>query len=198
MLLFDLLKKTPEAAFGTLYVRCFGLLKIPLLWFVRPQVVEVNDARVEIKIPLLRRNRNQLGSMYFGVLTTGADLCAAYLAMRAIVASKEPISLIFKNMQADFLKRAEGDVHFTCEEGVLITDLVEKAVETGARVELPVPVVATVPSKLGQEPIARFTLLLSLKKQEKQHDKKQEKKRSKKQDKTTAGRSSATKQTVTA
>src|SRR5207253_3130264 len=113
-------------------------------------------------------NRNHLGSMYFAVLAAGADLAAGFLAMEAIRRSREPVALIFKNVQAEFLKRAEGDVHFTCDEGILVTDLVQKALETGERVELPVPVIATVPSKHGDEPVARFTLTLSLKRKDKE------------------------------
>jgi len=165
MLPFDLLKN-PKTALGTLYLRYFGLRKIPLLFFVRPSVVEWTPERMTFKIPLSRRSKNHLGSMYFAVLAAGADLAAGFLAMEAIRQSGEPIALIFKNVTADFLKRAEGDVYFTCEEGILVTDLVQKAIETGDRVEMPVPVTATVPDKLGDEPVARFTLTLSLKRKE--------------------------------
>src|SRR4051794_37754738 len=154
---FDLLQ-SPKASLATLYLRYFGLRKIPLLFFVKPTVVHWTPERVEFKIPLRRRTKNHLGSMYFAVLAAGADLAAGFLAMQAIRKSKEPVSLIFRNMQADFLKRAEGDVHFICEDGVLVTDLVQKAIETGECVELPVPVIATCPTKLGDELVARFTL----------------------------------------
>lgn len=156
----------PKLLMGTLYLRYFGLRKIPMLFFVRPSVVEWTPEKVVFKIPLARRTKNHLGSMYFAVLAAGADLAAGFLAMEAIRKSGEKISLIFKSVQADFLKRAEGDVHFTCEDGVLVTDLVQKAIETGERVELAVPVVATCPDKLGAEPVARFTMVLSLKKKE--------------------------------
>jgi len=39
----------------------------------------------------------------------------------------------------------------------------EGTVRTGQRVTLPVEVVATVPSRYGDEPVARFTMGLSLK-----------------------------------
>jgi acyl-coenzyme A thioesterase PaaI-like protein len=165
MLPFSALKSRKLLA-ATLYLRYFGLRKVPLLFYVKPEVEEWTDERVVFRIPLRRRTKNHLGSMYFAVLAAGADLAAGFIAMAAIRKSGQPIQLIFKNMQADFLKRAEGDVFFTCDEGVLVADLVTKAMETGERVELPVPVVATVPSLSGQEPVARFTLTLSLKKKD--------------------------------
>lgn len=155
---------------ATAYLRLFGLAKIPVLFFVSPSVVEWSDDRLVVKIPLGWRTKNHLGSMYFAVLAAGADLAAGFLAMSMIRKRGEKISLIFKSVKAEFLKRAEGDVFFTCEDGVLVTDLVEKAIETGERVELDVPVVATVPSKLGNEPVARFTMTLSLKKKVEKKD----------------------------
>lgn len=156
-----------KALLGTLYLRYFGLHKVPMLFFVRPKVVEWTDERVVIKIPLKRRTKNHLGSMYFAVLAAGADLAAGFLAVLSIRQRGEAVSFVFKNVQAEFLKRAEGDVLFTCEEGVMVTDLVEKAIETGERVDLPVPVTATVPSKFGTEPVAKFILTLSLKRKDK-------------------------------
>ena len=104
--------------------------------------------------------------MYFGVLSVGADVTSGFLAMKFIQASKSKINLIFKDFHADFLKRAEGDVHFICEDGIAIQNLVRKAEETGERQNLPVEIVATVP-KISDGPVAKFVLTLSIKKKSK-------------------------------
>ena len=54
-------------------------------------------------------------------------------------------------------------MHFVCEEGVAIRDLVGRAMATGERQQETVHVTATVPSKLGSEPVAKFALTLSVK-----------------------------------
>ena len=151
---------------GTLFLRSFVIRKIPMLAFVSPSLAAWDDDRVVLKIPLNWRTKNNLGCMYFAALAAGADLAAGFIAMDEIRRSKKKISLIFKDFHADFRKRAEGDVHFSCEIGSQIKELVRQAVETGERVELPIPVIATVPSKLGTEPVANFTLTLSLKTKE--------------------------------
>ena len=84
--------------------------------------------------------------------------------MRAIEQSGGGVSLIFKDFSAEFLRRAEGDVHFTSEDGAAVRELVRMAIETGERQHLPVTVIATVPEKSGDEPVAKFVLTLSLKK----------------------------------
>ena len=147
----------------TMKLRLWTLSKIPLLFFLRPSVVEASESRTVIRVPLSRRSRNHLGSMYFGALCAGADLAGALTAMRRIDASGRRISLIFKDVKAQFFKRAEGDVLFSCEDGEAVAGLVRRAISSGGREELPVAVVATVPEKLGPEPVAEFLLTLSLK-----------------------------------
>ena len=150
----------------TTKLRLWTLSKIPLLFFLRPSVVEASESRTVIRVPLSRRSRNHLGSMYFGALCAGADLAGALTAMRRIDASGRRISLIFKDVKAQFFKRAEGDVLFSCEDGEAVAGLVRRAISSGEREELPVAVGATVPEKLGPEPVAEFVLTLSLKRRD--------------------------------
>jgi acyl-coenzyme A thioesterase PaaI-like protein len=150
----------------TARLRLWTFAKVPLLFFLRPSVVEATPARTVIRIPLTRRSRNHLGSMYFGALCAGADLAGALTAMRRIDASGRRVSLIFKDVKAQFFKRAEGDALFCCAEGEAVEALVHRAIQSGAREELPVRIVATVPDKLGAEPVAEFLLTLSLKRRD--------------------------------
>lgn len=147
----------------TLQMYLFGLLKIPLIFFCRPKIIKITDTSLEVRIKLIRRTKNHLNSMYFGVLAIGADLTSGFLAMDLIRRSKYKINLIFKDFHADFLKRAEGDVHFVCKDGLKIQELVKNTEETGERQNLPVNVIAFVPS-ISDEPVAKFILTLSLKK----------------------------------
>jgi hypothetical protein len=125
--------------------------------------VELSDRRGEIRIPLGRRTRNHVGSMYFGALAIGADLAGGLMAWNWIEREFPRLTFLFKDFQAEFLKRAEGDVHFCCEQGEGIRATLEKAARTGERESFPFEVMATVPSKTGTEPVARFRLTLSVK-----------------------------------
>ncbi|PJB78272.1 MAG: DUF4442 domain-containing protein [Acidobacteria bacterium CG_4_9_14_3_um_filter_49_7] len=149
---------------ATIATRWLGITKIPLLYFARPSVVELTDEKIVVRIPLRRRTKNHLGSMYFGALAVGADVSAGLIAWRRIDESGVPISLVFKDIFGEFLRRPEADVHFTCTEGGGIDKLVQNAATSGERVEMPIHVTATVPSLTGEEPVARFTLTLSIKK----------------------------------
>ena len=146
-----------------LFIKYFGFTKVPLIFYCRPKVVDISSESVTLKIPLLRRNKNHVGSMYIGVLTVGADLSSALLAINLINKSNVKIVPIFKDLKAKFLKRAEGDVHFVCNEGKKINMMIEKTLNQKHRVNESIDVIAYVPSKLGQEPVAKFSLTLSIK-----------------------------------
>ncbi len=151
-----------EETLATLWLRLFALRRIPLLAYVRPRVVAVSPERMVVRVPLRRRTKNHHGSMYFGALCVGAECAAGALAMHLIRQRPERISMIFGAFSAEFHKRAEGDVEFTCSDGSAIASLIARAAASEERVELPVRIVATVPA-LGDEPVATFTLTLSLK-----------------------------------
>lgn len=152
----------PKRFQDTFFIRYFGITKVPLIFFVGPSVICLDDKKCIIKIPLNRRTKNHLNSMYFGVLSTGADLAAGFVAMKEISASKKNVSLSFKDFHAEFIKRAEGDVHFICTQIPEIKNFVSDVIKSGERMNFPVSVEAIVPSK-GDEVVAKFILTLSLK-----------------------------------
>lgn len=123
----------------------------------------MDGERCVLRVPLGRRTRNHLGSMYFGVLCTGADAAAALLGFRLLEGRRTRISVVFKDVRAEFLRRPEADVHFECSQGREIRDLLDRAEASGERENLPVHVVATVPSISEGEAVARFVLTLSVK-----------------------------------
>ncbi|MCB9091532.1 MAG: YiiD C-terminal domain-containing protein [Halobacteriovoraceae bacterium] len=144
-------------------LRIFGLLKIPLIWFISPKVLKLTKNQCTIKVPLLKRNKNHLGSMYFGVLCTAADLAGGLIAMERIKESKRKIHLVFKDFHAEFYKRVEGDALFMNDQGEEIGTFVQKVIDSKDRMDMPVNIIAKVPSQLGDEIAAKFTLTLSLK-----------------------------------
>jgi acyl-coenzyme A thioesterase PaaI-like protein len=159
-----MLAAMPISIKDTLFLRAFSFAKIPLLFAARPSVVSMDDHSCVVSLPFRRRNLNHLGSMYFGALCIGADAAGGLIAAKRLRELKSGKgSLIFKDFTARFLKRPEGETHFTCRSGDRIREAVEHAAATGERVDLPVPVTATVPSLSGDEPVAEFVLTLSLK-----------------------------------
>lgn len=148
---------------ANLLVSAFGLTKIPMLFFIGPIVEELSSTRVVMRIRFRKRVKNHVGSMYFGVLMAGADLAGGLAAIQYVREKKLKVSLVFKDAKGEFLKRAEGDTVFVCNQVQAIRDLIDQAVLDGQRHNLGVEVLAYVPSKEGDEPVAKFLLTASVK-----------------------------------
>lgn len=151
---------------ANLLLRAFGTFKVPLIGHLRTRIVANSDDHTVVTVPLRRRSRNHWGTMYFGSLAVGADVAGGWAAMEAILDTKRrtgtDVGFVFRDVQAEFLRRPDGHVHFTCRDVDAMRELIDAAAADGQRHDLPVEVVATVPSQ-GDEPVARFTLTLSVK-----------------------------------
>ncbi len=148
---------------ATFLLRSFGESLVPMINFCEPVVADLNDSSCTIVLPLNQKTKNHLGSMYFGALAVGADCAAGLLAMHHIQHCSQPISIVFKYSSAEYLKRPEGDVHFTCSDGDSVAQTVAAIVANPQRVTIPMHITATVPTLFGDEPVAKFVLGLSMK-----------------------------------
>lgn len=148
---------------NNLLMRLFAFFKIPLLGWVKPRLISMDQNTTRLAIPLNRRTKNHLGVMYFGALAMGAEAAVAIKAIKAIQQSEKKVDFIFKDFQASFLKRAEGDVHFICDQGLAVEALVAKCIQSGERETETFESYAIVPAKSESEKVAAFKISLSVK-----------------------------------
>ncbi len=137
-----------------------GLFKIPLIGYVRPRLVEINDDTIKVKIRLRRKTKNHLNSMYFGALAVGADIAGGIHVFYYSEIMGKKVSFSFKGMKADFLKRAESDVTFESNQGQVIKAAILESIETGERVNKTIMVNAI---DSNNEIVATFEMISSLK-----------------------------------
>lgn len=120
-----------------LFLWTFGHFKVPLIGHLRPKLISIDDKRVIVKLPLGRRSKNHLNSMYFGALAVGADLAGGLHGFYYANQLKLKISLVFKSFQAQFLHRPESDVYFICDGGKEVKAMIEESEKTGQRINNP-------------------------------------------------------------
>ena len=157
-----LLEVLPPKFKNQLFVSSWSFLNVPMIFWVRPKILVLDTQKTEIVIPLRRRTKNHLKSMYFGVLCTGADLAGGILAARLIMESGKNVSLAFKDFKADYKKLALGDVLFRCEEGEMIQGFLDDVLTSNKRQNKTVKVTAFCPDIDPDEVVATFELTLSL------------------------------------
>jgi hypothetical protein len=144
----------------TAFVNAFSLFKIPLLAFITPKFEEFTNSKTVVKIRLGYRSRNHLRVMYFGALAMGAELSVAGAAVDAIQKSGQKIDFLFKNFEAQFLRRSDGNVLFICDEARAVRDLIARSTETSSRLEGTFNGYALVEG--GSEPVMKYSLTLSV------------------------------------
>lgn len=147
----------------TALINALSAVKIPLLAACTPRVIELSAKKTVVKVRLDWRTQNHLGVMYFGALAMGAELSIALKAIEQIRVSKKPIDFIFKDFRCDFLKRADGHVHFVCEQADRVAAMVKKSVDSDERFSETFEGYAFVPEN-GAEPVMKYSLTLSMKK----------------------------------
>lgn len=137
-----------------------GFVKIPIIGFVKPRLVTLDEERASVTIRLRRRSKNHLNSMYFGALAVGADVAAGLHAFYFAEKMGKKVSFAFKGMKAEFLMRAESDIEFISEDGAKVSDAMNRSLESGERINEPIMVVA---KNTKNEVVATFEMIVSVK-----------------------------------
>lgn len=146
---------------SNLQMQVFALWKIPLVWFVRPKITEFTSKRCVVELPFTRRNKNHLGSIYFGALCIGGELAVGLPMALMIQERRSKAQLVFKDFQADFLKRADGPTQFIFDGVEALKSQLDRAIATKERFTETYDVEAFVKTK--PECVARFKVTISVK-----------------------------------
>jgi len=112
-------------------ITAFTFFKLPAVFWlgVRVKTITQEDCTVSVKHRWI--NQNPFKSLFWAVQGMAAELSTGALVMSGIKDSNQRISMLVAKNKASFLKKATGRITFTCRDGVLIQDTINKAKETG-------------------------------------------------------------------
>ena len=137
-----------------------GVIKIPMIHYTGPKLLNINDEQVKVRVRLRRRTKNHLKSMYFGALAVGADVAGGIHAYYFAQQSGVNVSFAFKSMQAEFLMRATTDIIFVSNDGALVQGVIQEAIDKQERINKMVTVEAF---DTNSEKVAIFRMEISVK-----------------------------------
>ena len=161
--LVGLTKSLPSPLRENVGMKLFTMAYVPLIASCRPKVLQVSDGAALVQMPLRRRTRNHLNSMYFGAFAIGGDITGGVLAMHMCIEQDAVLVPSFKDVHIDFLRRAERDVFFSTRDADgSIREAIRHAAATGERVNVPMTIDAHV-HEPEKELVAEIALTLSLK-----------------------------------
>jgi hypothetical protein len=115
----------------------FYLKSLPLAFFTGMKVVSLNEEQAVVTIPYKWLNKNPFRSMYFAVQAMAGELSTGVLLMLHLQKSEHPVSMLVIDFQAQFTKKSDEKIYFTCENGTLVAEAIAKTVATGEAVSIP-------------------------------------------------------------
>jgi hypothetical protein len=110
--------------------RIFLFSKLPSAFFSGLRVREIDQSKSVVSVPYKWFSQNPFGSTYFACLAMAAEMSTGILGLLHVYKRNPPVSMLVVDLKAGFYKKAKELTLFTCEDGIMISDAVEKAIET--------------------------------------------------------------------
>lgn len=102
---------------------------LPSVLFFGVRVKSLTVQKAEITIPFKWRTQNPFRSIYAGGQFAAAELSTGLIAGHAVY-NRGRIAMLITGVEIEYVKKATSLTTFTCTEGQLILDTVQKAIDT--------------------------------------------------------------------
>ncbi|MBF5043006.1 DUF4442 domain-containing protein [Aggregicoccus sp. 17bor-14] len=93
------------------------------------RVEELSDARARASLPLKRRTKNHVGSVYFGAQMTLMEITMGLVLFRHFPPG--PFGMLVNRVEADFHAKAKGRVVAVCEPGESVSAISRALADSG-------------------------------------------------------------------
>lgn len=111
-------------------IRLFLLQRLPAAWFMGIGVRQADTSQAVVSLPYGWRSQNPFRSTYFAAQCAAGEYSTGILAMIHLQ-EKPPVSMLVTNIEAEFVKKADQILLFTCTEGEMIAAAIAQTLETG-------------------------------------------------------------------
>lgn len=112
-------------------INTFLLFKLPSAYFTGVRVKSISETSCVTSVKHRWINQNPFKSIFWAVQGMAAELSTGAMVMAKIKESNKNISMLVANNRATFSKKAKGRILFTCNDGALINQAIDKTISTG-------------------------------------------------------------------
>ena len=109
----------------------FLIFKLPSAYLCGVRLKELDNKKTIVTVTHRWINQNPFNSMYFAVQSMAAELTTGALVIKKIKESGKQISMLVTNHSGTFSKKATGKITFSCTDGHLIDEALQRTIETG-------------------------------------------------------------------
>ncbi len=93
------------------------LRRLPSVVFWGINIVSIDDQLCKVRIPFTWRTQNPFKSIYFAALAGAAELSTGALC-QMLLADRVPHSMLVTDIRAEYFKKANAPIIFTCDQGL--------------------------------------------------------------------------------
>ena len=106
--------------------------QLPIAWIagVRLESYEKGICKICVEHDFL--NQNPFGSMFWAVQGMAAEFSGGMMLLNKIEASGKSISSLVVKCESTYHKKATGKIIFTCDQGEIIDQEIQKTIETNS------------------------------------------------------------------
>ena len=108
----------------------YMFFKLPSAFWAGVRVKSITAEQCSTKVTHRWFNQNPFNSMYFAVQAMAAEFTTGALVMFQIKQSGKSISMLVAQNKSVFTKKATGRITFTCNQGDLIKETIQKAIDS--------------------------------------------------------------------
>ena len=112
-------------------INLFNLVKLPAAYFTGVHTKYIDNTKCVVTVKHRWINQNPFKSMFWAVQGMAAELTTGALVLSKIRNSGYNISMLVATNNATFTKKATGRITFECNEGELVDQAINNAIETG-------------------------------------------------------------------
>ena len=111
-------------------LNAFMLFKLPSAYFCGVRTQFINPSKCVVTVKHRWINQNPFNSMFWAVQGMAAEFSTGALMIAKIKESGKRVSMLVTSNTATFTKKATGRITFTCLDGQLIDEALQKAIQT--------------------------------------------------------------------
>ena len=111
--------------------RMFLLSQLPNAFFAGLRIKELDETVCRVTVPYKWFTKNPFRSTYFACLSMAAEMSTGVLCLVHLHKRNPPVSMLVVKVESEYFKKATGKTIFTCEEGLMIRETIEQAIEKG-------------------------------------------------------------------
>jgi hypothetical protein len=123
-------KNKDKMKFSPSKLNAYIFFKLPSAYWSGVRIKSISEDKCETTVKHRWFNQNPFNSMYFAVQAMAAEFTTGALVMLQVKKSGKDISMLVANNKSSFTKKATGRITFTCSQGNLIKDTIQKAIDT--------------------------------------------------------------------